>query len=604
MSLAEGTKTGYRNNGSSSKASNSLGQVRTPLSARPETRMAQEAIGPGIVYSQSYKKGPVSEGTTSSIDLLQSLSTETWGVVEDGKSSAWKQVNDDVLSEGTFSSFIGPHNADPIPSSITENPKGLECRGAATPLETGSLIDLDSSPESEQSEEALTEQEAPTPVKGSTQVEEVNSKTYGNKDEAPVPFVIRRPTNMSESSSQCASHSSTEDDENFDSEETDSDENHSDREGKLLKKVTKLKSANRELRNKLSQKKSSLPSKWKVLYLVKCEDDNNDRVYLDRPFKSQLTGNEWHLRGRTQVNDTNIFIERNRDLAFIVYWEYLCDGHSWSTPASKRKAARKRGSEGEGDEIKPENQKIHLLCSVLRDGILDLIESEAEYASYLKFNENDETMPVPNTFWYHFKGQIGEFLSKIEPKQGKQLRLLSTYMENTFARKYEQADDLFERGLVTKQTLKYLFAPGEVILVVKGGQTTGYFFKSIQEKPRGRWNMFLDKDTQTTYLVDADTWIFDGDFSKKRDTLELIWNDSTLREKQKITELNIYPLRCASEDTRSSLAERGRKFWECRHHNYIEYKNPTNRGFGRTVSAILETTSAQNRQLANYLVPD
>ena len=66
-------------------------------------------------------------------------------------------------------------------------------------------------------------------------------------------------------------------------------------------------------------------------------------------------------------------------------------------------------------------------------------------------------------------------------------------------------------------------------------------------------------------------WGFDGGFQTSEEDQNVSHsadNDSPFP----ISDLNIFPLRFAPDNAKERLLERGRKFWNCRHKQYVAYK--------------------------------
>jgi uncharacterized protein DUF7025 len=364
----------------------------------------------------------------------------------------------------------------------------------------------------------------------------------------------------------------------------------------LLHHVELLEQENQRLRFLLMGKeKSRPPSAWKVLHRVICVDDPERRIYTDEPFKSKYNNKQWHIRGRDLVKNIEIYIERHKELAFIVYHDYFCQGHGVHTRPQNngdnhrdlglnygvrtdgddhqtRHNSKRRVQEDENVEIKPKASHLHIICDILHRGMLSLLKQDQVLKSSLNYSKDDQEVPLPFLAYYHFRTTLQTALDRIDNEDEQiQLQLLSSYVYSAYSDEFSQADSMLSRGVVTQPFLKYLFVPGEVIIKTKSGQVMGYLQQGfLNFSPLFTGSSHQMEEPKLTTLT-GQTWDFNGEFTKRYEKLDVDWANS-LKGEQYINKLNVYPLRYASDEVKQSLAARGKTFWACRKHNYVEYQ--------------------------------
>jgi hypothetical protein len=357
----------------------------------------------------------------------------------------------------------------------------------------------------------------------------------------------------------------------------------------------------------MGEGRSGPPSSWKVLHRIQCVNESEPRIYTDEPFRAKYSGSQWHLRGRDLVKNIDVYIERHKELAFIIYHDYTCEGHERQARSrdeeneqARRKYnfrkdgvdqenphnslnSRRRILNDENVEIKPKAASLHIICDILHEGMLHLLQQDPGFKSSFDYNEDDEEIPVPFLAYYHFRTAIQAALDELDDEDEQaQLQLLSNYINSAYCDEFSQADSMLAKGVITQPFLKYLFVPNEVFIAIKDEQTTGYLQQGFLDLKSSSPLGHVDRESEVLTLK-GQNWVFDGEFTMQFEKLDVTW--STLPQKeQKINKLNIYPLRYASEEVKQSLAARGKTFWACRKHKYVEYQQEIPKNMQNSVS--------------------
>jgi hypothetical protein len=130
---------------------------------------------------------------------------------------------------------------------------------------------------------------------------------------------------------------------------------------------------------------------------------------------------------------------------------------------------------------------------------------------------------------------------------------------------YTKCNDLFSRGLVTSETLAWLFRPNEIIMHREGKLLTAYVLRAVP-----MWS------GPNTVELDCWNWGYDGKWFQRKDKILTVTclSYSAIY----ITELSVYPLRYAEEQTRQQLHRTGSHFWKLRYQTHVAYEGPDYQG--------------------------
>jgi hypothetical protein len=187
-----------------------------------------------------------------------------------------------------------------------------------------------------------------------------------------------------------------------------------------------------------------------------------------------------------------------------------------------------------------------LVSPTLRAALADRFHSIRNRGEFLKGLGREIDAP------YELLRQIckDSVLGNREPSP--ELEPLVDYLLKHYEAEYENADDLFEQGLVSKIHLGKLFRPDQ--LVIAQDKKTGISRVGVLD----RWYPTRSEGM----MLEGWCWQYDGSCLVKT-----AWaKDVTVQPEQSIPiqDLTIFPLEYLSDDERINLKDRGGKFWETR----------------------------------------
>jgi hypothetical protein len=169
-------------------------------------------------------------------------------------------------------------------------------------------------------------------------------------------------------------------------------------------------------------------------------------------------------------------------------------------------------------------------------------------------------LQAPYVHLYHTREAMGRVHHVILDSSGsRHIAALLEYLESSFGGEYDEANDLFKRGVVNLKHLPKLFRTSHVIVRLEDGQPRGYLTTDCQPSDDG-------------VEIQCSTWAFDGAFKKVKEQLHVQWPDDM--DEMPITNLNVYPLQYDTSGLREKLLARGASYWSCRKRRFISYAPP------------------------------
>jgi hypothetical protein len=283
--------------------------------------------------------------------------------------------------------------------------------------------------------------------------------------------------------------------------------------------------------------------------------------------------------GEREIPDMTKYLEDHPEMSFIVYRDY--DRLSYVQYVAKIFGFHKnpywtldRDAPPPARRLKEEIQINSASMTAAVASLRDLIEEQlGQWFS-------SQSMKAPYLPLFHYQSLIKQKLQDLSPGYQIPIQLLLQYVQENYLSGYAEADELFSRGLVTKEHFSKLFRPNDVLVSFEGDQPLGYLCKDWPtENPPENEAQVSSKYTRhatnidSSFYLKCSCWRFDGQFREEQHTLFLSWPAQD-PSNMHITELPVYPLRFANPDVKKHLARRGRILWTCRRRNYVAYNAP------------------------------
>ncbi|KAF4954332.1 hypothetical protein FGADI_5355 [Fusarium gaditjirri] len=262
------------------------------------------------------------------------------------------------------------------------------------------------------------------------------------------------------------------------------------------------------------------PPRHQVLYRIRCEgsrlnhDDSDDSecsadegytTFEKPPWVVEYGPHSAHLRGESRISSLDLYLERNKDIAFLVYVDF--------------------------DALQ------RLALSALTD------------LPHPDFTDSIPRIVFPYLWWFHRRDQIERAIAESDTDPHTYLSLLQNYIVDRLQGDWSKVDELTSKGLIS---LEYLDDTR---------QTKCYRILNWLKKRYPQ-----SHDSQAS-MIRAASWSYDGTFKEIEDVFSITSPDLT--PELKIESLSYYPQQFASAELSQLLLDRGKMFWQCRKRKYV-----------------------------------
>lgn len=216
------------------------------------------------------------------------------------------------------------------------------------------------------------------------------------------------------------------------------------------------------------------PPRFQIIHSVHCHAvGDKPQLYLEQPWAVE-DGPLLHLRGSKAINNFDLFLERNKEIAFIIYKDYeCCDG----APSTISKSKIEVGLEVDastfltGEHIQLISNDLRLaletLASKVFDGIPHPFSEEEDYPS---IGSRDKRMPsqflgekdnrsieYPYMFLFHRRKEVEEVATNQPPGAQIYLDVFFNYLFSRMAEEWAVVDQLLAQKKISAKYLDYLF---------------------------------------------------------------------------------------------------------------------------------------------------
>jgi hypothetical protein len=350
----------------------------------------------------------------------------------------------------------------------------------------------------------------------------------------------------------------------------------SDLVSRLLKRIEDLERGSNISEHSPSERPRS--PRFQVLHVL---DDDNKTVCLQDPTWTFGQGSGLRLKAELPLFDLDSYLRRNDEILFLVFKSYATPRISTTDLAENLETGVLPAPEPSQEYIEIRSEELRMALSIYLKSTHSADEEQPPFPM--------DTIQAPYLFWYHSRSN-SQALSELLPKHQDLLKLLVNWIENNYAAKYNQFDQMISRGRISHTFAEYLFYPGDVVVSKDREKTKAYRLQGVPALKRiyGRehHSQALDKlsrpKSKTTgkssgnaaWRWDVPCWtiVYDGEFYRQSLSLTLELVAESHDEEIDISELNVIPLRYVGEDVQQRLMQRGRTFWSCRIKRPVSYQ--------------------------------
>ena len=142
---------------------------------------------------------------------------------------------------------------------------------------------------------------------------------------------------------------------------------------------------------------------------------------------------------------------------------------------------------------------------------------------------------------------------------GSPIKTLVSYLLSNPDVMYRKCDELFSRGMVTQDTLPWLFYPNDILVSSQGSLHMAYVLRRVPMEG-------------STLRLLCWNWGYDGHRLSRKDTTLTV--DIPSYGEMRINQLAVYPLRFATQEVAERILKNGEKFWSLSRQVLISYEGP------------------------------
>lgn len=248
------------------------------------------------------------------------------------------------------------------------------------------------------------------------------------------------------------------------------------------------------------------------------------------------------------VHNLDNYLDLQSKVSFLVVHDHSCAGYSQSDDSPFEDNHRKN--------LGPSKENVRIVAPLLQEALFRVAEYSPIPWGKSPFLFKSEGMAAPYPFLFHYHKKLVELVR--EEMYEDVLSPLLEFLDTNYRKEYEEANSLFEQGVVTGYHLTKLFKPNQMVVsrsesnVLEARIISGY-----RTTIRAKMNLV------------GWFWVYDGNELKRH-----FWShdvDGVLDERMRIADLKVYPTDFARAEDIKYLEKRGRTFWNMKDQTYICY---------------------------------
>lgn len=201
------------------------------------------------------------------------------------------------------------------------------------------------------------------------------------------------------------------------------------------------------------------PPRAQVIHTIHCGISGTGS-YLDQPWVVG-NGTQIHLRASQSINNFELFLERHKEIAFIVYKQYECCNRS------SIQTWRMRGELGLEIDAAAllQREHIHLLADELKTSLAFVFDTALRGISHPKIYEMPdveqssikEEISHPYVWYFHGRRKIEQTIEEIPLAERRYINLFRDYIQDRMSVEWTAVDALMDAGMISAKYIEYLF---------------------------------------------------------------------------------------------------------------------------------------------------
>lgn len=200
------------------------------------------------------------------------------------------------------------------------------------------------------------------------------------------------------------------------------------------------------------------PPRAQVIHTVRCHSPRaEEKRYLEPPWVVETGPYNAHLRGSQSINNFELYLERNKEVSFIVYKEYeCCNGAS---------GAYRQGKYQKDFEVDAtaflRGERIALIAPELKTALSEVASHSLEGMPHPVFvstdDEDEDEILYPYIWYFHRRNEIHRAIDELPSPSCRYADCFRGYIQDRMTEEWETVLGLLGENRITAEYIDYLF---------------------------------------------------------------------------------------------------------------------------------------------------
>jgi hypothetical protein len=286
------------------------------------------------------------------------------------------------------------------------------------------------------------------------------------------------------------------------------------------------------------------PVRFQILHQIFCDSGfhgHSSAIYEDEPTRSTSSG----LRGDKRVTNIDQYCTEHMDLSFVLIKEHSCVVTNMSVYN-----VMDRDKFG----ISGRKERLLVVSDILQKALNQVALCSPQD---MKYDPGRIQMYAPYLFLYHHRTLLSDLAATTGGETEEHVSILLSFINEHYRDEYEEAERLFNTGIITKEHAEKLYLPNSIVIDITEPQNRAYVIKSWLEVNDGGMKLLCW------------SWEYDGSFLRRKET-QLKMNAPSVAGSA-LSVIGVFPISMADHETHENLRLRGQKFWSMKGQHFACY---------------------------------
>ena len=198
-----------------------------------------------------------------------------------------------------------------------------------------------------------------------------------------------------------------------------------------------------------------LTPRAQIIYRIQCHDSRsrNNELYLEEPWISRSGPYQSHLRAGSAIHNFELFLERGKDISFIVYKKFECCRKGGRSPTTAR--YEDPTADIAGHFV---GESISIVSEDLSYALRQLSAEALVGIRFPVFSIGEKySIHYPYLWWFHRRQEISEAEAWLDPTSQQHIGVFREYLESRLGDEWKTVDSLLSQGRISLQYIEYIF---------------------------------------------------------------------------------------------------------------------------------------------------